>query len=62
MIDVLRHPHFICQRCGSENVLEIDVGEGFPQNFVWDCLRCCHAHEITVRQDGDELNVQAELV
>jgi len=60
--DILQHPHFTCQRCGCDNVLEIDVGEGFPQNFVWDCLRCCHPHEITVRQDGDALSVQAELV
>jgi len=58
----LQHPHFICQRCSSDNVLEIDMNEGFPQNFVWDCLRCCNPHEIIVRQDGNGLDIQAELV
>jgi len=62
MTDMLRHPHFTCQRCASDNVLEVDVSEGFPQNFVWDCLHCCNPHDITVRQAGDELYVQAELV
>jgi Cysteine-rich CPXCG len=61
-LDTLSQPHFICRRCGSDNVLEIDVSEGFPQCFVWDCLRCCHAHEITVRQDGSGLSIEAELV
>jgi len=60
--DILQHPHFICQRCASDNVLEIDISEGFPQRFIWDCLRCCHAHEISVVRDGDGLIVQAELI
>jgi len=62
MTEILTHPHFTCQRCAADNVLEIDLSEGLPQDFVWDCLRCCHAHEITVQQDGDALIVQAELV
>ena len=62
MSEALLHPHFICQRCAANNVLEIDGSEGFPQSFVWDCLRCCHAHDITVRQNGDALDIQAELV
>jgi len=60
--EALQHPHFICQRCASDNVLEVDLSEGLPQSFVWDCLRCCNPHEITVRQDGDALDIQAELV
>lgn len=60
--DILYHPHFICQRCAADNVLEIDPTEGFPQSFVWDCLRCCNPHEITVLRDGDGLSVQAGLV
>jgi len=60
--DILRHPHFTCQRCGSDNVLEVDSSEGFPQSFVCDCLRCCNPHEVTVRLDGDDLSVQAEPV
>jgi len=60
--EILRHPHFTCQRCGTDNVLEVDLSEGLPQSFVWDCQRCCHAHEVTVRSDGDGLYVQAELV
>lgn len=59
---VLLHPHFTCQRCATDNVLEVDSSEGFPQSFVWDCLCCCHPHELTVRQDGGELNVQVEAV
>lgn len=60
--DIFNHPHFTCQRCGTDNVVEVDLSEGLPQRFVWDCSRCCHAHELTVLQDGNTLLVQAEAV
>jgi len=58
----LCHPHFVCQSCGKRNVIEVDATEEFPQTFVWDCERCCHAHEITVREyAGERLEIRAEL-
>jgi len=61
--ELLHHPHFSCQGCGKRNVIEVDATEGFPQTFVWDCERCCHAHEITVREHADKsLEIMAELI
>jgi transcription elongation factor Elf1 len=60
--DILSHPHFTCMICGADNVLEVDASEGFPQSFVWDCARCCRAHEIEVRREADGLVVRAEAV
>jgi len=60
-LEPLVYPFFTCQTCGQRNQLEIDSSEGFPQCFIWDCERCCHPHEITVRQGIDaSLEILAE--
>jgi len=62
-MDALAYPIFTCQTCGKQNTLEIDRSEGFPQSFVWDCERCCHAHDITVRECTDgNFEVVAESI
>jgi len=62
-MELLAYPTFTCQTCGKQNTLEIDRSEGFPQNFVGDCERCCHAHDISVRECADEnIEVIAESI
>jgi DNA-directed RNA polymerase subunit RPC12/RpoP len=58
-----RHPHadtaaeasYICQYCGEEIVIPLDVTAGDQQQYVEDCPVCCHALVIHVEvfEDGE---------
>lgn len=46
---------YICDSCGEEIVIPIDVTAGESQEYVEDCPVCCHPNVIrlTLDQSGD---------
>lgn len=46
---------YVCDACGEEIVIPIDLTEGSSQTYVEDCPVCCRANTIHVeiRDDGD---------
>jgi len=42
---------YLCQSCGEEIVIPIDVTAGEHQEYVEDCPVCCSPNVITVRVD-----------
>jgi hypothetical protein len=52
---------YICDACGEEIVIPIDLTEGSNQKYVEDCPVCCRANTIHVQIDDDgEVQVWAE--
>ena len=53
---------YICQSCGEEIVVPIDLTAGTHQEYVEDCPVCCCPHVISVdiESDGTAI-VTAEL-
>ena len=43
----------ICDACGEEIVIPLDLAEGGVQTYVEDCLVCCRANTIHVEVDVD---------
>lgn len=53
---------YICQACGEQIVIPIDLSAGSSQQYVEDCPVCCRANVIHVRIDDVEAPVAwAEL-
>jgi DNA replicative helicase MCM subunit Mcm2 (Cdc46/Mcm family) len=53
---------YICQSCGEEIVVPIDLTAGTHQQYVEDCPVCCCPNVISVDLDSDgTATVQAEL-
>jgi len=46
-------PSYICQSCGEEIVVPIDLTAGAEQVYVEDCPICCHPHVLHVTIDAD---------
>ena len=44
---------YICDSCGEEIVIPIDLSEGGVQQYVEDCPVCCHPHVLRVEIDED---------
>jgi len=44
---------YICDNCGEEIVVPIDVTEGTSQEYTEDCPVCCHPNVITVTLDDE---------
>ena len=44
---------YICDACGEEIVVPIDLSQGTSQDYVEDCPVCCHASLIHVEIDED---------
>lgn len=44
---------YICDACGEEIVIPLDLTEGSSQTYVEDCPVCCRANTIHVHFDGD---------
>ncbi|WP_298862954.1 CPXCG motif-containing cysteine-rich protein [uncultured Gimesia sp.] len=44
---------YICDSCGEEIVVPIDVTEGKEQEYVEDCPVCCHPIVIHVHVEPD---------
>lgn len=52
---------YICDACGEEIVIPLDLTEGSSQSYVEDCPVCCRANTIYVRVDDDgDVQVRAE--
>lgn len=48
---------YLCNVCGEEIVIPVDIADGREQVFTEDCPVCCHPHTIRVRfrRDGSIL-------
>jgi len=44
---------YICDACGEEIVIPLDLSEGSIQTYVEDCPVCCRANTIHVQIDND---------
>ena len=44
---------YVCDSCGEEIVIPIDVAAGSTQEYVEDCPVCCRANVIYVELDHD---------
>jgi hypothetical protein len=52
---------YICDSCGEEIVVPVDLGAGHEQVYVEDCPVCCRPQVIHVAIDADgELTVWGE--
>lgn len=52
---------YICEACGEEIVIPLDLTEGSRQTYVEDCPVCCRANTIHVQiDDAGEARVWAE--
>ena len=52
---------YICDACGEEIVIPLDLTEGSSQTYVEDCPVCCRANTIHVHIDDDgEVQIWAE--
>jgi hypothetical protein len=46
--------NYICDACGEEIVIPIDLSAGSSQEYVEDCPVCCRASVIHVEIDEDD--------
>ena len=44
---------YVCDACGEEIVVPIDLSAGTVQDYVEDCPVCCRANVIHVEVDDD---------
>lgn len=51
---------YVCDHCGEEIVIPLDIGAGSSQTYVEDCPVCCHPNVIHVEWDDEEPRVWAE--
>lgn len=42
---------YLCDACGEEIIIPVDLSAGEEQEYVEDCPVCCHPHVILVRVD-----------
>jgi cysteine-rich CPXCG protein len=48
-----REGSYVCDSCGEEIVIPVDLSAGQHQEYVEDCPVCCHPNVIVVECDGD---------
>lgn len=52
---------YVCDSCGEEIVIPIDLSAGESQQYVEDCPVCCHPNVVNVEVDGEgDVRVWAE--
>jgi hypothetical protein len=52
---------YICDSCGEEIVVPVDVSAGAHQDYVEDCPVCCHPMRLSVDIDPDgEARIEGE--
>lgn len=44
---------YVCDSCGEEIVVPVDVSAGSHQDYVEDCPVCCHPMSLHVDIDSD---------
>lgn len=44
---------YICNACGEEIVVPVDLSGGARQSYVEDCPVCCRPHVVHVEIDDD---------
>ncbi len=44
---------YVCDSCGEEIVIPVDLSAGSRQQYVEDCPVCCHPHVLVVEVDED---------
>jgi hypothetical protein len=49
---MLRYRSAACPYCGESQKIEIDLSEGLPQEFTWDCSVCCRPMEVRIAADA----------
>lgn len=57
------HPEgtYVCDSCGEEIVVPVDISAGARQEYVEDCPVCCHPMRLHVAIDADgEAHVEGE--
>lgn len=53
---------YICDSCGEEIVVPVDLSQGRSQQYVEDCPVCCHPNVISIEVDeAGHVDVQSEL-
>jgi len=52
--------NYICDACGEEIVIPVDLTQGSNQEYVEDCPVCCRANVIHVEISDGEATVWAE--
>lgn len=50
----MREAIYLCDVCGEEIVIPVELSDGREQVFTEDCPVCCHPHTIRLRfrRDG----------
>jgi DNA-directed RNA polymerase subunit RPC12/RpoP len=52
---------YICDSCGEEIVIPIDLSAGDSQQYVEDCPVCCHPNVLWINVDeSGEVHVRSE--
>ena len=52
---------YICESCGQQIVIPVDVSAGASQQYVEDCPVCCHGNVVHVELDeSGEVRAWAE--
>ena len=52
---------YVCDSCGEEIVVPIDLSAGSEQEYVEDCPVCCNPNVIHISVDDDgKVRVQSE--
>lgn len=51
---------YICDNCGEEIVIPVDLAGGGEQSYVEDCPVCCSPSVIHVHVDNERVEVRAE--
>jgi hypothetical protein len=46
---------YVCESCGEEIVVPVDVSAGASQEYVEDCPVCCRPHlvHVEIEEDGE---------
>ena len=50
---------YLCDSCGEEIVIPLDISAGNPQQYYEDCPICCRANRLHIEWLGNEANVRA---
>ncbi len=59
--DTSQEASYLCDSCGEQIVIPVDLSEGEHQSYVEDCPVCCNANLIFVEVDLDgKVHVRAE--